>query len=686
MNGAMGVLAGVLLSLPLAAQEQEEVLKEVLVVAHVPSARLAVTPGGIAEVSGEELRERSITSLADLLRNVPGVWSVSDTGNDNIFFSSRGSNLDAVDYDMNGLRLLQDGLSVTAADGSNHNRMIDPLSVHTATIARGANALGYGASTLGGAIDFTSPTGRDRASREVLLNGGSHGHAQLRASAGGAWGERGDALVTVEGKRWSGYREHNQQRRTGLYANSGWQLSDRTGLRLFATWIRNEQELAGSLSRAQMHSDARQANAKAVSGHYQLDVEVQRLAARADLEFSAQHHLEFGVSYEEQSLFHPVVDRVMVPIGGVPTEVFSLLIDTRHRDAATMVRYHRRVGAHDLLFGLNYGHNAVDGGHYRNLGGERNGLSTRVDNTADSLEVYAMDRWRVSDLWLVEMALQGVSAGREVRNTTVATGALRNPQGSYSRINPRVGAIRYVGPDSSLFANLSQLYEPPTNFQLEDEATGSGAVLDAMHGTVVEVGSRGRHRLAGRAHLSWDIALYHAWIRDEILSVDDPAAPGTSLTANVGRTRHAGVEALLSAELPVGTAGRIVPMVSWTLNRFSFDRDPVYGNNELPAAPAHVIRGEILYRHQGLFAGPTFDIIGARHADFMNTYRVGAFTLFGLRAGWDAGQWQVSGELRNATNVRYVASHGVLDVAGPEAAILNPGEPRSAYFGLRVRL
>src|SRR5690606_3941552 len=185
----------------------------------------------------------------------------------------------------------------------------------------------------------------------------------------------------------------------------------------------------------------------------------------------------------------------------------------------------------------------------------------------------------------------------------------------------------------------SSLYEPPTNYQLEDEVSGGSAVLDAMRGTVVEVGTRGRHALAGRAWLAWDVALYHAWIRDEILSMDDPAAPGTSLTANVGRTRHAGLEALLSAEVPVGGGATIEPLLSWTVNRFSFEDDPVYGNRALPAAPAHVVRGEVMYRRNGLFAGPTFDVVASRHADFMNTYRIGGYTLFGLRAGWDAGRW-----------------------------------------------
>src|SRR5690606_26327779 len=122
-------------------------------------ANVALTPGGASFIDIGAARERKIATLADALRYVPGVWSASHAGNDRVFFSSRGSNLDATDYDMNGIKLLQDGLPVTTADGNNHNRVVDPLSAAHAIVARGANALEHGASTLGGAINFVSPTG-----------------------------------------------------------------------------------------------------------------------------------------------------------------------------------------------------------------------------------------------------------------------------------------------------------------------------------------------------------------------------------------------------------------------------------------------------------------------------------------------------------------------------------------------
>ena len=190
-------------------------------------AEQALTPGGVTVIDGETLYQRHVTNLADMLRYVPGVLADSSDGNDELFFSSRGSNLDAVDYDKNGVKLLQDGLPVTTADGNNHNRVIDPLTARYASVARGANALTYGASTLGGAIDFTSPTARNSAPLAFFLR-----RRQFRFAERPCHGRRRartlDGLLTVEGRHWDGYRDHSAQERWGLYANAGWQPSATT--------------------------------------------------------------------------------------------------------------------------------------------------------------------------------------------------------------------------------------------------------------------------------------------------------------------------------------------------------------------------------------------------------------------------------------------------------------------------
>jgi iron complex outermembrane recepter protein len=653
-------------------------------------AEQALTPGGVSIVDGEELYRRNVTNLADMLRYVPGVWSESSSGSDDLFFSSRGSNLDATDYDKNGIKLLQDGLPVSTADGNNHNRVIDPLSARYAVIARGANAVTYGASTLGGAIDFVSPTARNVAPFSVFVSGGSQGALNGRASAA-AVADALDGLVTIEAKSRDGYREHSEQQRTAIYANAGWQISDTVTTRLYAAHVDSEEELPGALTRAEVEANDEQASNNALVGNFQKNVQTSRIAAKTIWTIDPASSLEIGLSYEKQSLYHPIVQPILVDFDGAgpapAVEVFSLLVDTDHRDVGAMLRYRLRRGDHDLLAGINYGDGSVRGGNYRNLNGRRNGLSERVDNKADSLEAYIVDRWQLSPAWTLVAGAQIVEARRDVRTVDAASGAVRSPNDDYSAFNPRLGVIYALSDTTELFGSVSRLFEAPTNFEIEDDIRGGSATLDAMRGAVYEVGARGAVEQPGGNRWHWDLAVYYAAIRDEILSIDDPFAPGNSLSTNVDKTTHAGVEALVGASFPVaGDAHRIEPLVSLTWNEFSFDSDPTYGDNKLPAAPEYAVRGEMVYRNgTGFYVGPTFDLVGKRFADFSNTYKVGSYQLLGLRGGYSSRGWEVFAELRNLLDEDYIATLSVLNTASSDARVLYPGAPRSAYAGARVQ-
>ena len=654
-------------------------------------AEQSLTPGGVTVVDGETFYERTVNNMSDALRYVPGIWTESSTGGDAIFISSRGSNLDATNYDSNGVKLFQDGLPITTADGNNHNRFMDPMAARSAVFARGANALTYGASNLGGAVDFATPTARNSPATQLFLSGGSDGLFNGRLTAGGVSGDL-DGQLTLETKQFDGYREHGQQNRAGLYANAGWQVTDDFNLRAYATYVDNKEELAGPLTRMEFKEDPYQAQSSAITGNFQLNVRTSRLAAKGVWDIDEGRALEFGLSYEDQHLYHPIVDKVLVDFDGPgplqPVEVFSLLRDADQRTVAGMARYHVALGDHDVLAGINLADTHEQGRNYRNDAGRRNGLSALTDKRSDSVEVFLVDRWKFAPDWTLVYGAQGVFTGRDVRTTNVPSGGVINPKDDYSSFNPRVGVIHALGPKSELFASVSRLYEAPTTFELEDDARGDGSTLDAMHGNVIEVGLRGATgNAADVVRWHWDVSAYHARLRNEILSIDDPAAPGTSLAANVDRTIHAGLEALVGASFPFGNgAHRIEPLVSASYNAFSFDGNAVYGDNTLPAAPNYAVRGEVMYRHgSGFFAGPTFDLVGSRYADFSNTYRVGSYRLLGLRAGIERQRWSLFGEIRNLLDKQYVGVLTVKDRAGPDDALLQAGAPRSIYVGVRYQ-
>ena len=674
----------------------------------VASAEVAVSPGGVSLVDINELHDRNISSVADFFRYVPGVWATSQNGNDEVFISSRGSNLDANNFAASGVKYLQDGMPVTAADGNNHNRIIDPLAASFATVARGGNAFKYGASTLGGAIDFTTPTAHNSPAMRLALNGGSFGQFLGRGTVSKVFNDSFDGLLTVEGKEWEGYRDHNKQDRFGLYSNFGWQITDAIVNRTFVSYIKNNQQLPGQLTRAEFDANPNQASTVAKNCNYQLNTETERVANKTTWTIDDKSSLDIGFSFENQQLYHPIVDKVMLPnVNGGQNDMFSLLVDSNQQDWGTSARYNLRLDSHELLLGLNFGTNSDKGGNYTNNGGVRGPMTHQITKKADNIEIFAQDHWHITDKWTLTPALQGVFAHREVNNVRLAIpqdgqplfafappvynihnfypqGG--NPSADYSGINPSLGLMYNLTRSSSLYGNVSRLYAPPTNYNISDNITaGAGTPnLKATEGTSIEIGTRGHQKIGNINSVNWDLALYYSWLNNEILST---GSNGTYVSRNFDNTIHAGVEGLIGGTFALDSTGThtIKPMLSYTVNRFSFDNDRTYGNNALPAAPDYFLKGEAMYQHaSGYFMGPTFDVAGQRWGDYANTYKIASYGLLGIRTGWSNEHYKVFLEGRNLLDTKYVASHNVVPSAAANDPMLNAGAPLSFYGGIEI--
>ena len=144
--------------------------------------RISLMPGGAETIDAARyLRGRSST-VNDTFALSPGVIAQSRFGSDEARLSIRGSGLQRT-FHGRGLRILQDGVPLNLADGSFDMQAFEPLSAAYINVWRGGNALAYGASTLGGAIDYISRTGRDRPALLGRIEAGSDDY--LRASIAG---------------------------------------------------------------------------------------------------------------------------------------------------------------------------------------------------------------------------------------------------------------------------------------------------------------------------------------------------------------------------------------------------------------------------------------------------------------------------------------------------------------------
>jgi iron complex outermembrane receptor protein len=144
------------------------------------------TPGGVEVVPDTQFKNGPANTIKDILGWVPGVILQTRWGPDGRV-SIRGSGLTR-SYGNRGINILMDGIPINTADGLFDLFEIDPTAYRYVEVYKGANALRYGANSLGGAINFVMPTGRDASVFEGRIDGGSFGYLKSQASTGGAKG------------------------------------------------------------------------------------------------------------------------------------------------------------------------------------------------------------------------------------------------------------------------------------------------------------------------------------------------------------------------------------------------------------------------------------------------------------------------------------------------------------------
>ncbi len=204
--------------------------------------------GSVAFVDADTpaLQTRYVHDLRDALKDVPGVFVETRYGQE-LRISMRGSNLTR-DYHLRGIELLQDGIPMNFADGSGDTYQIDPRYFRAVEVFRGGNGLAYGSSTLGGAINFISPTAYTAQSPNLLaLDVGSFGTIRGQAQASRIFGDF-DVLVNGTFTHSDGFRNHAQTDYTQINGNLGYRFSKDVETRFYfgayATW----QQLPGTLT------------------------------------------------------------------------------------------------------------------------------------------------------------------------------------------------------------------------------------------------------------------------------------------------------------------------------------------------------------------------------------------------------------------------------------------------------
>ena len=653
------------LSAPALAEEAEQ--SRIIVTASPVVAEAATkvvrTPGGVDVVPAEDFEDKLAVSLRDALSFSPGVYTQPRFGQE-VRISIRGSGLSR-GYHMRGLTLLQDGIPINMADDNGDFQEFDPQVFQHLEVYRGGNALRLGGSTLGGAINAVTPTGRTAPGAEVRLDGGSFDTLRAKAAYGYA-DERGDAWAAVTGDRSDGDRDHGRRRALRFNGNVGIRLTDRVETRFYASAQTIRQKLSGALN----ESDALNHPAKGnFAGDQARNIDSIRLQNRTTVALDGGE-LAFGAYYNAKALDHPIYQ----------------VVDQKSEDRGVFASLDLAGDLGGMPVELTLGAQARFGqGRFRqfvNVNGRAGAPTSYQKARAQTINSYGEARIApVAGLWLIAGGIY-THGERRLDNRFAPA---RSGDASFDAFAPKFGLLFEPAQAVQFYANYSRSVELPGFIELGQAPAGGApgfTPLAPQKAWTAEVGTRGT---LGIAH--WDVSFYRARLRGELLQYNVVAGLYPAATFNADRTQHQGIEAGLDLTLTPWASLRQV----YQYSDFRFRGDAQFGNNRLPVVPRHFYRAELKLGTERLSISPAVEWLpqGA-WTDYANSKRVGDYATLNLGAQAEVKKGlTLFVDARNLTAERAVGDiSAVVDyskLAPASRAIFYPIERRAFYGGIRAR-
>jgi iron complex outermembrane receptor protein len=637
--------------------------------------KLDETVGSVGFVDSEAYTNTYAFTLRDVLKDVPGVFVQNRYGQE-LRLSIRGSGI-ARSYHTRGLEILQDGIPTNQADGSGDYYQIDPLALQATEVYKGGNGLAYGASTLGGAIDFLTPTARTALAPNILrLEGGSYGTVRSSAQFSRVAGPL-DFIGTFTVDHSDGFRQHSRGQYEQFNANVGYRFSPNVETRFYLGAYIVDQQLPGTLSLSDALNNPTKAAGSALSGDQARNTRTERIANRTSVKLDVGQ-LDIDTWAIHKSLYHPifqVIDQDGWTYGVAPRYTATLNLGGMRNDVIVGARF----------FGGN-----TQARQYVNVSGNRGTQTLDSTQSAYNYEAYVENRL----FFLPTVALMtGVKALRDVRDYVDHGGPAADPtyksaSQTYNGVNPKVGFLWQPNREIQAFIDITRSQDTPdfTDLTQSFASTTRFTPLQSQHAWTLEVGTRGT-----RDRVSWDLTAYQSIVRDQLLQYTiNPDVPANTFNAN--KTVMRGIEAGASVDVwrdvfKPGSGDRITLSGLWNLSDFRFKDDPQYGSNRIAGVPANVLRAALSYaRADGFHVSASVDWVpvGA-WADDANTLRVPGYALLGLQAGMEFRNGvSVFVDARNLTNKRYVSDVStVANAATASGAIFYPGEGRSVFAGMK---
>jgi iron complex outermembrane receptor protein len=646
-------------------------------------------PGGASIVDLNQVREGRQSTWSDSLGLAPGVFIQDRFGSEEARISIRGSALSRT-YHSFGTKVMQDGVPINYADGFFDMQTVDPNASRYVEVLRGPNATTYGATTLGGAINFVAPTGYTSPGSVVRAEVGSFGYnkvfgstsgvAKADAMSGNVW----DYYVAGSQTQQDGFRDHAEMENQKILSNFGVKVSKDIESRFYVAAVRSRTQLPGYLTKAELESDPSIASSQKVGAIYpyredanrRRDVDAQRVANKTTVR-DGNTIYEFAAYAMNYSLWHPIdsiIEQNAKSMGG-------------HLKATRLFDQHQVSVAYLPSVGSTKGTAKPT----NNQGVATGPATSNYDQQSKNDSFFIEDKYKSSERTTWIAALQYDRANRKVSDVGTSASAIANNYDyTFSQWSPRLGVTHDLTPSNQVFASVSRNFEAPM-FGTAGNAT---TAFKPQTGTTFEVGTRGEAAYANH-QVGWDATFYRANLSNEFLTSCSNAACTTSTTTNVPKSLHQGLELGLSHLYDKKVDTRMALLYS----DFKFVDNAAVGNNALPGFPPVIVRGEVLYRFgeqvngkPSTYIGPKFEWVPSKAPmDYANTVYNDSYAVLGFKAGQAIDKkWSWFLDARNLTDKKYAATTNIsanytATATAGDGRRYYPGDGRSVYVGVEAK-
>ena len=634
-------------------------------------ASLRETPQSVSVVTRQQMDDRNLTSLDQVLYQAPGITLQTRNFGDHQF-NSRGFELGADAYLVDGMPgVIHSPTGWMTPDTAVYDRV---------EILRGAAGLLVGNGNPGGAINLVRKRPTALPQYSITTRAGSDDYYRMDLDASGALNDsrtlRGRALLAYEDRQY--YYDQASNRMPLFYGIAEADLNDRT---LLTVGLRHQRSVTDGYS---IFGLPRYTNGKALDVSRSTSLaqdwnrhESDQTEVFAELEYQLNDDWKSKTSLTRSE--GGFDQRAALPRGAINplTQRGSVLYSTLfRRDEVVDTGIDSNLSGtfrvfgleHSLMVGANWSDEDLHSKNANVANGtpidvfdpdphaspkpSRSGWDTINDSNTRRYGVYANARIRLAEP--LSLVLGGRLSWYEYQ-TREMLGNVKASNRQDHEFTPFVGLIYDLSEQWSWYASYADIFQPQSEYR-----TSSGALLDPAVGSNYETGIKGE-LYDGRLNLS--AAVFY--IKQNDVAVEDPDLDAFC-PSNLGGICYRNDQVKRSKGYELEASGEVLP--GWQLSAgytFNITRNASGGPTDYQT-PKHMLRASTTYNLPGdwnrlTIGGGVSAQSGYSTDDYGPEVSNPGRAVYDALATWKIDDhWKVGVDVKNVFDKKYYKSVGEL--------------------------